>query len=75
MCSSGSNNRTQTTTQSQTSTTRPDDQVLDAYRRLVSGAESTATTPWNPNTAQQIAGFNTDQQNAFSNIRSGIATP
>lgn len=75
MCSSGSNNRTQTTTQSQTSTTRPDDQVLDAYRRLVSGAESTATTPWNPNTAQQIAGFNTDQQNAFSNIRSGIAAP
>lgn len=76
MCSSGSNKKTQTQTRQETSTTRPADQeTIDAYKRLIAGAETTAGTAWNPATSQQVAGFTPDQQAAFNQIRGGIASP
>jgi hypothetical protein len=76
MCSSGSNKKTETRTQNQTSTIRPADQeTIDAYKRLIAGAETTAGTAWNPATSQQVAGFTPDQQAAFNQIRGGIASP
>lgn len=75
MCSSGSNAKTNTGTQEQTSTTSPTAQAFAAYQGLLDRAETAAGTVWDPATQQQIAGFTPDQLAAFSNIRGGIAQP
>ena len=63
------------TTQNQTSTTSVDPAAYAAYQGLISQAQQTAATPWNPNTAQQVAGFSGDQNAAFNAIRGGISQP
>ncbi len=55
-----------TTTSS--SRSRPDPQAYQAYSGLLPQAETISQTPWNPQTAQQIASLNPQQQQAFSQI-------
>lgn len=59
MCSSGS--KTKTTT----SSTQALPQYADAYSKLLGQAQNVASTPWNPNTGQSVAGFSSPQTQAF----------
>lgn len=71
MCGKGSSG----STQSQTSSTLPNAQALEAYQNLIGRAQGIADTPWNPATAQQVAGFTPDQLAAFDQARGGISQP
>jgi len=72
MCGKGSNS----TSQTQSSTTSANPAAMQQYNWLLGqGRNLVENTGWNPNTAQQVAGFSNDQNQAFSNIQGGIAQP
>lgn len=66
---------TNSTTQNQTQSTSVDPQAMAAYQQLIGQAQTTASTPWNSATGQQVAGFTPDQLQAFANVQGGIAQP
>lgn len=71
MCSSGDNKKVQNTSQQ----TRADPRAEAAYLDLIGRVNGVMDTPWNSNTAQQVAGFTDDQGQAFQRIRNGVAQP
>lgn len=71
----GSKPATKTSTQSGTSTVKPHADALAAYQGILGNAMDVGQTPWNADTAKQVAGFTDPQYQAFQNIQSGIAQP
>lgn len=72
MCGKGSNS----TSQTQSSTTSANPAAMEQYNWLLGqGRNLVENTGWNPNTAQQVAGFSDAQNQAFANIQGGIAQP
>jgi hypothetical protein len=66
MCSSGSKTKTST------SSTSALPQYANAYSSILNQAQNVASTPWNPATAQSVAGFSAPQTQAFDATQANL---
>lgn len=64
MCNSSTKSKT-----TQTQTWGPTQYVADAYKGLINQAQGVAKTPYNPNTAQKVAGFTQPQYQGFAGVK------